>query len=401
MQYIRRRKIQILPVARNSKFTQQKSLAIRNPNTGAHPISAHTLSIIVNDRVLEAVRNCNITYGVIENDDMNSPAERRNSNLQILMNYNIGNVIGAPAEQDLSLALEVHHWELLMFLENPEAFFFSKYDDPVTRPDYLKMTWTIEGVNCGTVGYSTDADGPDIYPQTAQELLEDMGVVRATVAKLLRNDQVDAYAMPTHPGHHAGPNHIGGYCYLNNAAIIAHLLIKEGKSVGIIDVDYHGGNGTYDFVDIISGLKFVSIHAQEDYPETEMFKHGRGLPFGTTWETYSGVLKEVLDTMAELDIIIISLGFDTLSSDPLTHDIDGGGFELKPEDFYLMGQMIGETNQQILFIQEGGYDIKNIPTVCRQLLSGFESVRNLMPRSIKYPLNQYTKNIKINKFRNQ
>ena len=47
------------------------------------------------------------------------------------------------------------------------------------------------------------------------------------------------------PGHHAGADFMGGYCFLNNAAIAAEALLAQGcRRVAILDVDYHHGNGT-------------------------------------------------------------------------------------------------------------------------------------------------------------
>ena len=40
---------------------------------------------------------------------------------------------------------------------------------------------------------------------------------------------------------------MGGYCYINNAAICAKLLMDNGKTVGIVDVDYHGGKISFLF----------------------------------------------------------------------------------------------------------------------------------------------------------
>jgi len=39
----------------------------------------------------------------------------------------------------------------------------------------------------------------------------------------------------------------GGYCYLNSAAIAAKTLLAEQalQKVGVIDVDYHAGNGAF------------------------------------------------------------------------------------------------------------------------------------------------------------
>lgn len=64
------------------------------------------------------------------------------------------------------------------------------------------------------------------------------------VAVRLRAEEVHVgYALCRPPGHHAEYDQMGGYCYLNNAAIAAQLL-SEGGRVATLDVDFHHGNGT-------------------------------------------------------------------------------------------------------------------------------------------------------------
>ena len=38
----------------------------------------------------------------------------------------------------------------------------------------------------------------------------------------------------------------GGYCFFNNAAIVAHHLADDRPKVTVLDVDYHHGNGTQE-----------------------------------------------------------------------------------------------------------------------------------------------------------
>ena len=53
------------------------------------------------------------------------------------------------------------------------------------------------------------------------------------------------YGLCRPPGHHAGKALYGGYCFFNNAAIVAQALSASGASrVAILDIDYHHGNGT-------------------------------------------------------------------------------------------------------------------------------------------------------------
>src|SRR3546814_20431454 len=62
---------------------------------------------------------------------------------------------------------------------------------------------------------------------------------------------------------------MGGYCYLNNAAIAAREAHSRGLGpVAILDIDYHHGNGTQDIFYADPGVFFASIHAdpRTDYP---------------------------------------------------------------------------------------------------------------------------------------
>ena len=65
---------------------------------------------------------------------------------------------------------------------------------------------------------------------------------------LLSYQDKAAFALCRPPGHHAGRDYLGGYCYLNNAAIAAREAQRRGAGpVAILDIDYHHGNGTRTF----------------------------------------------------------------------------------------------------------------------------------------------------------
>ncbi|MCZ8074395.1 MAG: histone deacetylase family protein, partial [Paucibacter sp.] len=91
-------------------------------------------------------------------------------------------------------------------------------------------------------------------------------------ASLTGLDQVlggehSAYVLTRPPGHHAGADFFGGYCFVNNAAVAAQAALDAGLlRVAILDVDYHHGNGTqaifYDRADVF----YASLHGD---PQTE------------------------------------------------------------------------------------------------------------------------------------
>jgi acetoin utilization deacetylase AcuC-like enzyme len=189
-----------------------------------------------------------------------------------------------------------------------------------------------------------------------------------------------AYALCRPPGHHAGTDSYAGYCYLNNAAIVAQAWVDDGARVAIVDVDFHHGNGTqqlfYDRDDVL----FVSLHADpaEDYPFFLGFASERGwgagegftrnfpLPAGTTWATYSPALDAALAAVRRYapDRLIVSLGVDTATEDP-------DSFLLDADDFTRMGSAIGQLGLPTVFVQEGGYSLEVIGRNVVNVLRGF------------------------------
>ncbi|HNJ45782.1 MAG TPA: histone deacetylase family protein, partial [Ottowia sp.] len=89
----------------------------------------------------------------------------------------------------------------------------------------------------------------------------------ASAARALGQGERAVFCATRPPGHHAGPDFMGGYCFINHAAVCAQALRAGGaQRVAVLDVDYHHGNGTqaifYERADVL----FVSIHGD---PRTE------------------------------------------------------------------------------------------------------------------------------------
>src|SRR5208337_413692 len=89
--------------------------------------------------------------------------------------------------------------------------------------------------------------------------------VALTGAALLNGGEHAAFSLCRPPGHHAGSDHFGGYCFLNNAAIATQKLLGDGaRRVAILDVDYHHGNGTQQIFYNRSDVLFISLHGHPD-----------------------------------------------------------------------------------------------------------------------------------------
>jgi len=141
-----------------------------------------------------------------------------------------------------------------------------------------------------------------------------------------------AVALVRPPGHHAGPDYGGGFCYLNNVAIAAADQVAQGRRVAILDYDAHHGNGTSEIFADESSVLYVSTHQYGIYPGTGAAEdvgvgEGRGfnvnIPFGAGCGDASFHLayEEIIEPIVRAyrpDAILVSLGIDAHYRDPLT-----------------------------------------------------------------------------------
>lgn len=193
-----------------------------------------------------------------------------------------------------------------------------------------------------------------------------------------------AFCATRPPGHHAGADFMGGYCFLNNAAVAAQTLRNNGcAEVAILDVDYHHGNGTqsifYDRADVL----FVSIHGdpRTEYPfylghadETgegigSGFNLNLPLPAGSSKAVWFAALATACEKIKQFgaDALVVSLGLDTFEDDPIST------FALKSSDFIELGEVLKRLGLATVFILEGGYAAKELGVNAGNVLAGFEN----------------------------
>jgi acetoin utilization deacetylase AcuC-like enzyme len=203
-------------------------------------------------------------------------------------------------------------------------------------------------------------------------------------AHALRLGERGTFALTRPPGHHAGADFFGGYCFLNNAALAAQHLLDDGaRRVGILDIDYHHGNGTQSIFYRRSDVLFTSIHAD---PRTEFpfylghadetgdgagtgFNMNLPLPAGTSTAQWFAALESACIKLASYapDALVVSLGVDTFAGDPLSH------FSLQSADFLRIGERIAHLGLPTVFVLEGGYAVAEIGINVVNVLEGFET----------------------------
>lgn len=294
----------------------------------------------------------------------------------------------------------VHTPELLRYLETAHARW-------IANPGFSDIIIPNVFQGPGMSGYPTHILGQAGYhasdlsaPIVAGTWAAVTAAANAAVhgAHLLVDGAADAvYAVCRPPGHHASRDRIGGFCFLNNAAIAAQealtLLGAEGRRqrVAILDIDAHHGNGTQEIFWERDDVYFVSLHADpaEFYPYLAGYRgevgegRGRGytlnlpLPIGASEPTFLNALADALDVIAHYgpEILVVSLGFDAYEGDPYQ------GLKVTTPGFGRIGGLIASLGLPTLLVQEGGYAVGDLQANLASFLDGFETAAPSSPKA--------------------
>lgn len=290
--------------------------------------------------------------------------------LQALTAANLGPIV-SPDDVPIDILARVHEVGYLHFLKTA----FTRWRQVHPDSDALPYCWPPSGRGhpppslYGQLGhYAYDAG----TPITAGTWEAATAAVRVTLSALrhLHAGARMAFALCRPPGHHAGPDYYGGYCFFNNAAVAAQAWTEAGARVAILDVDYHHGNGTQDLFYRRDDVLVISIHADpaEEYPfywghadergegPGRGYNHNLPLPWGTGWTGYREALDQALSLVAAFkpDGLVVSLGLDTYAQDPIAR------FALTSDDYPLLGRAIATLNLPTLFVLEGGYHLATL-----------------------------------------
>ena len=200
-------------------------------------------------------------------------------------------------------------------------------------------------------------------------------------AQQLIDGEPSVFALCRPPGHHASTDAYGGYCFLNNAAIAAAHMRQRFRKIGILDIDFHHGDGTqeifYERADVFVG----SVHGnpQHSFPGFSGHADERGtgdglganmniaLPRNTVYRDWADALQRLRLKIGEYGAgaLVVSLGVDTFENDPISF------FKLATEDFVDVGRILSMFSIPTLFVLEGGYAMEELGENIVNVLDGF------------------------------
>jgi acetoin utilization deacetylase AcuC-like enzyme len=289
-----------------------------------------------------------------------------------------------PEDRGTDPLLRVHPAEYLDFLKTAHRQWRSAGRDgdafPYTFPVVRRRLSGFNRID-GMLGhYSFDTSTPIAEHSWESAYWSAQAAIAASRA-VIDGGRV-AFGLCRPPGHHAGADYLGGYCYLANAAIAAEQALAAGKrKVAVLDVDYHHGNGTQDIFYERGDVMVASIHADPatDYPFFWGYADETGdgpgaganlnlpLPRGTDWPRYEQALLAAVEWIAsgEPEMLIVSFGADTYERDPISR------FELRTDQYRPMARRIESLGLPTAILMEGGYAVDALGNNVAEFLAGF------------------------------
>lgn len=292
--------------------------------------------------------------------------------------------VEAPADHGGGPILAVHDAGYVGFLKTAAA----RWAEAGRPGDVSGYAWPIVGrrplkldrIDAQVGQYSFDASTP-MTPATWDAAYWSAQAGLSALDAVLAGDRA-AFAACRPPGHHAGADYMGGYCYLNTAAIVAQAARTAGvERVAILDIDYHHGNGTQDIFLARGDVFYASVHADPatDYPfywgHADEAGEGAGegatlnlpLPQGTGIDDFRRAQGRALEAIAAFGagLIVVSFGADTYAGDPISH------FRLATADYAALAGDIAAAGLRTVVVMEGGYAVDALGANVAGFLSGF------------------------------
>jgi len=123
--------------------------------------------------------------------------------------------------------------------------------------------------------------------------------------------------------HHAHWDFGSGYCALNDLAVAALCVLRQGKvkRILIFDCDVHQGDGTAAILANMPEIMTCSVHCEKNFPQRkETSDLDINVPAQTEDDDYLGFVQSALKktlTRHQPDLVIYDAGVDVFAGDPL------------------------------------------------------------------------------------
>ncbi len=295
-----------------------------------------------------------------------------------------GLAVTAPREFPLQHLAAVHSQRYLDFLENGHAQWMKV---PDAFPEMMPSVRPVESPS----GYPDNILGRagwHIMDFSSAITAETWSSVRTsafsalTAADLVLNGEAAAYALCRPPGHHAYAERAGGFCYLNNAAIVGAASPPEACAGG--DPRYRRASRQWDAGDLLRPTRrahrldprrsrqllsvFYGYGDQRGEGVGEGFNLNLPVPVKSKDDVWQKALDAALQQISDFapGALVLALGLDAHEADPLA------GGAVTTEGFAQMAGMIAGLKLPTAITQEGGYLTPQLGGNLAAFLTGFQ-----------------------------
>lgn len=283
----------------------------------------------------------------------------------------LGFDIQAPTDHGVAPLRAVHSLAYLRFLESAHRRWHALGEDwgeEVISNIFVRSPNALRGILAEAGRYLADGSAP-VGQHTWQSAYWSAQSAVAGAEALLAGDRF-AYTLSRPPGHHAGIDSAGGFCFLNNAAIAAQHLTSRYPRIVVLDPDMHHGQGIQEIFYQRDDVLYISIHGDTTnfYPAVTGFEDERGqgaglgynlnlpMPHGSEELVFFDRLEEACQAIRlfEPDAIVLALGFDIYELDPQAK------VAVSTAGFGELGRRVASLNVPTLVVQEGGYYLEGL-----------------------------------------
>jgi acetoin utilization deacetylase AcuC-like enzyme len=237
---------------------------------------------------------------------------------------------------------------------------------------------------------------------TWRPLVAAAGTSLAAADGVIGGEAEIAYALVRPPGHHAAPARADGYCFFNNAALVAERFRAVGaERVAIVDWDVHHGNGTQACFYARDDVLTISLHMRHgswgpSHPQTGSpaetgIEPGAGFNLnvelrpgsgdGAYAEAFRRVVEPVLERFRP-DALVGACGQDASGFDA------NGRMNLSMDGFHAIGSALRRSAERsgarLVLVQEGGYARTYAAYCLHATLEGVLGADRLLPDPLAY-----------------
>lgn len=161
------------------------------------------------------------------------------------------------------------------------------------------------------------------FPLSAELVQREITIAKGTIDCALYAQQFGVAMNVAGGTHHAFTNRGEGFCLLNDIAIAANYLLNNNlaRSILVVDLDVHQGNGTAEIFQNEDRVFTFSMHGVNNYPlRKEKSDLDIGLPDKANDALFLSTLYDTLPRLidkVEPDLIFYLSGVDILETDKL------------------------------------------------------------------------------------